>query len=303
MSAGSIQHRPHSRWTTRLHAAARFGLQWRLLFWWVLLLSLPTLLLLLPVWRLLAAQLDHSVGVERWAHLPEIPMIAELVGRFALAGPVLPASGIGALLVFLLLLPLLNAMQVAAVRGGHRQRLGELLGAALHEYWPLVRLMIFSLILFALAGGVAAGCAAVLRKYRATAILESDVTHLQWVLSIPAVLVFAWVAGTVDAARAVLAQQPGRRSALRALWRGICLTIRRPLATLAIYGACTGIAALVLLPLLWLRLMVPTVPVWGWLVGQGLGLLIMAVPGWLHAARLHAMLAFGRHLGKPPFER
>ena len=302
MSA-ALERMSRPGWTARLRNAARFGLQWRLLGWWVLLLSLPAVLMLLPIWRVLAGQLDHGLEVERWAHTPDVTVIAEIVGRFALAGPLLPASGIAALLLFLLLLPLLNAMQVAAARSSRRLPLGDLLGAALHEYWPLVRLMIFSLVLFAIVGGVAAGANVWLKKFREAAILESDVTHARWLAGAVIFLVFAWVAATIDAARAVLAQQAGRRSALRALWFGIRLTLRRPLAALAIYLACTMLAAIVLLPLLWLRLIVPTVPVWGWLLGQVLGLLIMAVPGWLHAARLHSMLSLGRSVSALPFDR
>lgn len=284
-----------------LRKALRFGLQWRLLLWWVLGLSLPALLALLPLWRLLAQALDPSVQAPQWAQHAELPMLVDLIGRLVADGPLFPASLLGALLLFVGTLPLLNAMQVAAVRAPRPLRLGELLGAGLHEYWPLLRLMLWSLLLFGLAGGLGAGAAFLLRKFRETAILESDVSLLKAGLAVPVVLVFAWVAASVDAARAALADAPARRSALRALWRGVRLTARYPLASLLRYFGCSLPVLLVLSALLWLRLQLPVLAWPGWLAAQALGLLITALPGALHAARLHAMLQLGRSAPRSPF--
>lgn len=62
----------------RLVDAARAALQWRLLLLWLACLLLPAALAALPVWMLLARELDHSVHVPALARALDMIALTDL---------------------------------------------------------------------------------------------------------------------------------------------------------------------------------------------------------------------------------
>lgn len=67
---------------SRLPDAARAALQWRLLLLWLACLLLPAVLASLPVWMLLARELDHSVHVAALARSLDMVALTDLATAF-----------------------------------------------------------------------------------------------------------------------------------------------------------------------------------------------------------------------------
>jgi hypothetical protein len=275
-----------------LGTASRAALQWRVLLLWVLVSWLPTVLLALPIWSSLAAQLDNSLHSAEWAHHADLVMIHDLVGQSLKSNAdALTGSGIAAAVVLVALIPLLNGMLVTASRSGQPLGFGALLQGALREYGRMLRLMAWALIPLGIGVGLGALSLYGVRKYAHGAILETQVLTLtRAAYALTAVLCAAALV-TVDAGRARLAFDPLRRSAVKAWWRGLRLTIAQPLRTLGLFVCITLIATLATGVLALLRVELNGAKLLGFLAGLLIVQIIVAVTGWMHFARLLAMLA------------
>lgn len=283
-----------------LGQALRRAARWRLLLWWIVLTLLPTLVITMPVLRSLSAALDHSVHAAEWAQHWDVVMLSDLVALADAQQTALAGSGVASVLLLLLLIPLMNGIFIAAARSTVALRMGELLREGLRVYWRMFRLMLVALIPIAVAVLVLRLINKGMMNHAEHAILESDVDHLRWVALAGWAILFAIANATVDAARASLALEPERRSAIRAWWRGLKLVLRHPLRSAVLYLGITALAALGLAVALGLRLELRSASVVGLLLGLLISQLISAIIGWMHYARLYGMLELTRALKGAP---
>jgi hypothetical protein len=275
--------------------AMRAALQWRLLLWWALLLLLPTIVASLPVWQMLGANLDHSVYAAQLADKLDMIAIADLAGsvreRFA---PAIGAGGIVALGLTLLLSPLLAGMTIHAARATRRPGFSELLAGGAQEYARMLRMLAWSVIPLAVAAIVAGIAFKAAGKTAEGAILESDAKRAAHLALFAAALVFVLAHATIDAGRALLANERRRRSAIVAWWGGVRLMLRRPFSLLGVYVIVTGVGLLVAALLAAVRLRVPALGGVDTIGAVLLTQLAVLVLGWMRSARLFAMMALLR---------
>jgi MFS family permease len=288
------------RFLPNLGRALRAALQWRLLLWWVLLMLIPTVAALLPVWRWLGAQLDNSVHAGEWAHQFDIVMLYDLATLAMGAGTAFAGASTVGIVLLLVLIPLLNALFIAATRSATPMKMGELLREGLRYYWRMFRMMLMALLPVAIVILVARLCGKGLAHYSEHAVLESQVEHWKWAMYALLAVVFALANGTVDAARASLALEPARRSVVKAWWRGLKLIARHPLRSLVLYLGVTALAGVALAIALWLRLGLQSASFTGLLLGLLIAQLITAIFAWMHYARLFGMAELTRALVLKP---
>jgi hypothetical protein len=98
---------------------------------------------------------------------------------------------------------------------------------------------------------------------------------------------------TVEAGRAQLALDSGRRSAVKAWWRGVKLIKARPLAAFASYLALTGAGLILMAVIEVIRIDLPHASLMGILVALSLTQLIVVAAVWMRSARLFAMIQIG----------
>jgi hypothetical protein len=274
-----------------LAGAMRAAMQWRLMLWWAVLLLLPTLAASLPVWQMLGANLDHSTHAAELAQRLDMLAIADLATnareRFV---PAIGGGGMVALALTLLLSPLLAGMTIHAARAPKRPGFIDLLAGGAQEYARMFRMLVWSVVPLAIAG-IAFKIAG---KTVDTAILESDASHASHIAMIVSAVVFALVHATIDAGRALLANERRRRSAIVAWWGGVKLMVRRPLSLLGVYVVVTGVGLLLAGLLALARLHVPALGAGGTAGAFLLTQLAVLVLGWMRSARLFAMMALVR---------
>jgi hypothetical protein len=278
-----------------LLGAMRAAMQWRLMLWWAVLLLLPTLAASLPVWQMLGANLDHSIYASQLAGKLDMLAIADLMTsareRFA---PAIGSGGIVALALTLLISPLLAGMTIHAARATRRPGFIDLLAGGAQEYARMFRMLVWSVVPLAIAGILAGIAFKVAGKAGESAILESDAERASHIAMIVAGVVFALVHATIDAGRALLANERRRRSAIVAWWGGVKLMVRRPFSLLGVYVVVTGIGLGVAALLALARLHVPALGAGGTAGAFLLTQLAVLVLGWMRSARLFAMMALVR---------
>jgi hypothetical protein len=269
--------------------AMRAASNWRLLLLWILIVSLPTLMLLLPVWRVVAGQLDYSVHAAEWTSQWNLVMLADLGARFKGASGALAGADVAASLAFLGLIPLLNGLFITASRAGSAVKLGALIRGSLTEYGRMLRMMLLAIVPLGIALGLGFAAFKGVRHYSEHAIRESAVTHLMWGAFAVSGLLFVYANASVDAGRAFLAVHLERRSVVKAWWRGLKLVVAHPLRSLGPYLVITLAAALALAAAGWLRVELRPGSVPGLLLGWLTTQLIVAITAWMHFARLFAL--------------
>lgn len=275
--------------------AMRAAMQWRLMLWWAVLLLLPTLAASLPVWQMLGANLDHSAHAAELAQRLDMLAIADLANsareRFL---PAIGGGGMVALALTLLLSPLLAGMTIHAARAPKRPGFIDLLAGGAQEYARMFRMLVWSVVPLAIAGIIAGFAFKMAGKTIDTAILESDADHASHLAMLASLVVFALVHATIDAGRALLANERRRRSAIVAWWGGVKLMVRRPFSLLGVYVAVTGLGLLIAGLLVLARLHVPALGAGGTAGAFLLTQLAVLVLGWMRSARLFAMMALVR---------
>lgn len=230
----------------------RAALQWRLLLWWTILLLLPAIVATLPAWQLLSANLDHSLHAARLAEKLDMLAIADLVGSVReRAGAGIGTGGMVAVALTLLFSPLLSGMTIAAVRNPQRLRFIPLLAAGAQEYGRLLRMLVWAVVPLGIAGALGGMASSAAAKSAEAAILQSDAEHASRLALVAMAVLLVLAHASLDAGRAVLGNEPRRRSAFLAWWGGLKLLLRRPLAVLGVYLVVTvvglGVAALLAL--------------------------------------------------------
>ena len=210
--------------------------------------------------------------------------------------PAISGSAEMAALLLFILIPFLNGAFVASARTAAPVRLAELIRESLRQYGPMFRMMFMALLPLAIAGVVEWATMKGVKHYGEHAILASDVQHLKWVAIAVSLVVFAWADASIDAARASLALNPNKRSAIKAWWRGLKLVVVHPLRSLVLYVAVTAIAAILLALVAAFRLHMSATSFWGFLFALLITQLLVAVTAWMHYARLFGMLELTRAL-------
>lgn len=261
------------------------ALQWRLLLLWVLASLGVALIAALPAWNWLGSVLDHSVHAEAIAR-GEAPML--LIDALMARTAPLPTLAVDiriATVLMLLLSPLLVGAILTSARATMAPGFGDLLRGAIGEYWPLLRLMLWSVLPLGAAIAVLAGLLALNGKLHEHAILASELDiGRNLALIVGGLLVVVAHAG-VEAGRGWMAADARLRSAIRAWWRGTVLVLRRPIAALSAYLIPWLLALVVAILLLALRQRLGG----GLAVGLLFSCLLSAALAWGKAARLFAL--------------
>ncbi len=276
-----------------LFAAMGNALQWRLLLLWLLVMLLPATVVALPLWRSLAALLDHSVHADAWArHFDPLMfsgMSAAMTGHVAWLG----GAATLALLLTLLLSPFLDGMAVGSGRAARTLGFGALLQNGWIEYGRMFRVMLWSLAPYAVVAIVAGIGTHLADRHAEQAVLEAQAdawTHgARWVL----LAAFVLAQAIVESTRAAFIADPGLRSATRALGRGFLQLLRRPLKTLLFYLVVSVLGLAIAAAFGIARIHVTAVDGGFWLALL-LSQLIVLVLGWMRIARLFALARLAR---------
>jgi hypothetical protein len=235
-----------------LKAAAQARL---LLLWWASLL-VPGAIAALPVWSFFSAQLDHAPKARELVAFLDGATLIELLRQAAepAAGPI-GWGFVAAAIALVAVSPAMAGAMVAAARSDEPLGLRELLRGAGELYGRMLR---FALVSAAVLGVAAAGAGLLMKavaKASDRAIWARQAARLD-LLGVLASLLLVFVFQlTLDAGRARLAVEPGRRSAFLAWWAGVRLLVRRPLRTFALgaVGTLAGPGLALVLMLLRLR--------------------------------------------------
>lgn len=261
------------------------ALQWRLLLLWVLASLGCAVIAALPLWGWLGSVLDHSLLANAVAD-GKAPMGL----TDALLAPNSPLSFLGPNLwigsgLMLLLSPLLVGTILVAARSPVRLGMGDLLRGAIGEFWPLLRLLLWSVVPLGAAAVLASVLFGVSRKINEHAILASDVSRWEYAVIIISGILLVLAHASVEAGRGWMAADPNLRSAIKAWWRGAELLIRRPVAVLSAYVFPWLLAGVLALALLWLRQRLGA----GLALGLLFSCLISGALAWGKAARLFTL--------------
>ena len=268
-------------------AALFRALHWKLLLLWVLATLGCALLAALPVWSWLGSVLDHSLQSEAIAN-GQAPM--HLID--AMMASTAPLATLGANVriaaaLMLLLSPLLVGATLVASRSAVRLGFGDLLRGAIGEYWPLLRLLLWSILPLGAAVALYGALAGIGGKANEHAILASSVCHWNDAAIVVGAVLLVLAHASVEAGRGWMAADINLRSAIKAWWRGASLLCKRPVAVLSAYLLPWLPTGLVAVALLALRQHLGT----GLLLGMLLSCLISAALAWGKVARLFALRA------------
>jgi hypothetical protein len=280
----------HPNFAAVLRGAGRLAMQWRLLLLWVAALLIPTALLGLPIWRLLASRLDHSVHAAELARHLDMNSLYDLIAAASLNGLAMAEAGVAALVLTLLLAPFLSGAMIAAARAQAPLALGNLIHGGISNYGRMLRMFIWSLVPLGIAGGLGTGAMQLAKDYAEKAILESHANLAGHAALALMVLLLALAHATVEAGRAQLAADARRRSAVKAWWQACKLACKQPLATFGVYFAFTlaGLALLALLGML--RINMPHADLPGFVAALLLTQMMAAISGWMRGARLFGLV-------------
>lgn len=282
-----------------LPRAARMALQWRLLLLWAAWMLVPTAIVALPVWHLLAENLDYSVHAAALARQLDMTAVSDLLavqGKNQLA---LTQAGITALVATLLMSPLLSGMAVTAARAPASLGFAALMRGGVDEYARMLRMLAWAVVplgVVLLAGTTLNDIAA---GYAGRALVASDAALPGALAAAFTLLLSSLAYVTLDAGRAVLALNPRQTSVVLAWCAGCEMLARRPFATLGAYAAVSvvglGLAGLLSLA----RLRVPGVDSIAFACGLLLTQAIVVTIGWMRCARLFALVALARPASVP----
>ncbi|WP_017462458.1 hypothetical protein [Dyella ginsengisoli] len=271
-------------------AAAPFAaMQWRLLLLWVVLLLLPTAAVALPLWKALGDLLDHSVRVPEWAQSFHAMMFGDVMAQFSRHGGWLGGAALAGLVLTAVLLPLLHGMVVAAGRAGRALGFGHLLQSGLIEYGRMFRLMLWSLLPYAVMLGLSALAMKTADRHAQADVLQSQADAAAHAAQWTVLVLFVLAQSIVESSRAAFVADPGLRSATRAFGRGVMQLLRRPLSTLLSYLVISAIGLAIALALGVWRAHTPAIGLGGFLLALAISQVAVAVTGWMHAARVFAL--------------
>lgn len=264
------------------------GLQWRLVLLWIAITLLPTLVVALPVWRVMDGLMSHSVNATRWASHFDGLMFSDVFGAIARDSAWTGSAFIAGVVLMLALSPFLTGMVVAGGRANRMLGFGALLQGGATEYGRMLRLLPLSLVPYGLFAAATYGMSSFTNDHVDAALLPSKAELYQHGGLAVILLVFVIAQAIIESARAQFIADIGLRSAFRALGRGIVQVVRRPFATLVVYLVITVIGAgLSVLIAAW-RGHTLAVGI-SWLVAFVIVQLGVAVVAWMRTARLLAL--------------
>ena len=280
-----------------LRAAARAAftaMQWRLLLLWLVLTLLPTAVIGLPLWKMLSGVLDHSVHAQAWAQQFNPVMFADVL--FALGDHTgwLSAAGYLGLLLSALLAPFFNGMVIGSGRAGRVLGFSQLLQCGIVEYGRMFRLMLWSILPYAITVALVGAAFAAEHRIDARAVLESQADTAWGLTSGLAVLLFVLAQAMVESGRAAFIADGGLRSATRAFGRGLMQLLRRPFSTLACYLLISLVGDAIALALGVARIHIAAAGAGGLVLAVLLAQALVLALGWVHVARLLALAEVAR---------
>ena len=277
-------------WLT-IKSAARSGvIQWRLGLLWIAATLIPALLVAVPAGRMLADVLDHSLFAGQWARQWNLSVVFELMQNYPQFAPALFGATVVSGLVTLLLWPLLSAMIVSIAQADEPIGFVALLQGGVRAYGRMLRMLLWSLIPYGIAGGIGYAALHWVKTLGRNAILASTThhEHTAAMFLLAALLVLAHI--TVEAGRAQLAIEPVRRSAVKAWWRGMKLIRAIPLATFGSYLVLSAAGLIIMALLGVLRINLPGASLIGIVVAFGVTQLIVMWAVWMSCSRLFALM-------------
>lgn len=282
---------------TGMPGALRPALQWRLMLLWLLATLLPALVAALPVWTMLGAAFDRTVGAAALARSLDLVAITDMLSLHTRHASALTAGAGVALVTTLLLSPLLTGAAITAARAPAPLGFAALAAGGVREYGRLARMLVWALVplgVAAILGGIALGAA---DEHAAGAVLPSSVDNAALGATAIAGLLLLLAHATLDAGRAVLALDRRRSSAVLAWCRGLDLFARRPFALFGFYLGITalglGLAALLGIA----RLNVPALGAASFFGGLVLTQLAVLALAWMRCARLFGLMELARRAG------
>ena len=272
------------------------AMQWRLLLLWVLLLLLPTAVVSLPLWRSLSGLLDHSVQVPAWAAQFSPVMIGDTMSALSDNSGWLGGVALLGLLLTLLLSPFLNGMVIGSGRAGRVLGFSHLLQCGIVEYGRMFRLMLWSVLPYAVMAALIGVVFGAVDRIDARAVLESEADRASHMALWLAVLLFVLAQAMVESGRAAFIADSSLRSATRAFGRGFMQLLRRPFSTLLSYLLISLVGYAIALAIGLGRVHTPAVGVGGLVLAILLAQLVVLVLGWVRVARLFALAEVSRSL-------
>lgn len=276
-----------------LFSAMGAALQWRLLLLWLLLMLLPATVVALPLWRTLAALLDHSVHADAWARQFDPLMFGDALGALSGHTAWLGGAALLGLLLTLLMSPFLDGMAVGSGRAVRTLGFGALLQNGWIEYGRMFRVMLWSLLPYAVVVGAAAAGMHLADRHAERAMLEAQAdawSHgVHWAL----LVVFVLAQAIVESTRAAFIADAGLRSATRAFGRGFMQLLRRPLKTLLFY-LVVSVLGLAIASAFGIARIHTTAVDGGFWLAILLGQLIVLAIAWMRVARLFALARLAR---------
>jgi hypothetical protein len=275
-------------------AALQAARDYRLLTLWTLAMLLPTALAVIPFWRALANELDHSPRAAQVAQAFDLIVAQDLINRLAPAGAALGGAGMLSMVVALLSWPLLTGMVLTLDSDRRPGGFAQLLQGAVGWYSRAARVGLWSIIPLAAAAALGNWATTAAEGYAKRAVLESNATLASHTAILVTALLLLLVFVSIDAARAELGADPELRQAWRAWLRGLRQLRARPLSVFGLYLAPTLAGLLLAAALLALRLQVAPITGVRFVVGVILTQLAVAAIGWGRASRLFALSALAR---------
>lgn len=272
------------------------AMQWRLLLLWVLLLLLPTAVVSLPLWRSLSGLLDRSVQVPAWAAQFSPVMFGDTMSALSDNSGWLGGVALLGLLLTLLLSPFLNGMVIGSGRAGRVLGFSHLLQCGIVEYGRMFRLMLWSVLPYAVMAALIGVVFGAVDRIDARAVLESEADRASHMALWLAVLLFVLAQAIVESGRAAFIADSSLRSATRAFGRGFMQLLRRPFSTLLSYLLISLAGYAIALAIGLGRVHTPAVGVGGLVLAILLAQLVVLVLGWVRVARLFALAEVSRSL-------
>lgn len=280
--------------TGALMRAPFAAMQWRLLVLWTLLLLLPTAVVVLPLWRSLAKLLDHSIHVPEWAAGFSPLMFGDTLQSMMGNAGWLSGAFLLSLLLGVLMSPFLTGMAIGAGRAGRALGFGHLLQCGIVEYGRMFRLMLWSILPYAIMAALIGMIFSMVDGIDSKAVLQSEADHAGNLALTAAIALFVLAQSIVESARAAFIADGGLRSATRAIGRGFMQLLRRPLSTLLSYLLITAIGYAIAAAIGVGRVNTPAIGAGGLATAVLLTQLAVLVMGWVRVARLFALAEVGR---------
>jgi hypothetical protein len=277
----------HTDGRGRWRRALARGAEWRYLALFVAGMLVPSAIAMAPIHGFFRSLFDQSTRSEELVSRLDSPAFVEVVRQLGEpAGAGIGASVFGVLLVTALVAPMLAGAAVALARRSAPVDFRSLLGDAAELYPRMLRMAVASVVPLGVAAGGAAAAFHFSDKLGERAVLESSASRATELATVASIFLFWLANATIEAGRAHFAAAEDQRSALRAWWSGVKLTLRHPRQVLGLCFVTTvlgvGIAAVVT----GLRLRIGQWGTGSILFAFVLAQLAVAALGWGRASRL-----------------